>query len=53
MANAKISELTEINLGEISENDFLVVVDTSDTSQSSDGSTKKITMINTTGSVAS
>lgn len=46
MADKKISELDEIQPSDLDGNDFFVIVDSSDTSESASGKTKKITKDN-------
>ena len=44
MADKKISELDEIQPSDLDGNDFFVIVDISDTTMASSGTTKKITI---------
>jgi len=46
MADKKITDLTEITFDQLSDSDVFVIVDISDTTMASSGTTKKITKQN-------
>ena len=46
MADKKISELTEITFDNLTNSDLFVIIDISDTTMASSGTTKKITKQN-------